>query len=145
MTRNFNEIESICWARHADVTSEEYASQPDGFWAARAAWRRTKRLDWNVDEHTVVVDEVPWSDESADFIAALRDNNIDTIILTYSGSRLMDALAEYHTLGANIVGLTKIEKKHPAPLFDEPQNAIKIHITTHEEIHDKIQDFIDNN
>ena len=128
MTRNFNEIESICLARHADITSEEYQSQPAGFWEARATWRRTKRNDWNVDEHTVVADELPWSCESADFIKALRDNGITTIIITYSGSRLMDALAEYSKLGAQLTGLTQVGKKRPAPVFDEPQNALELHI-----------------
>ena len=128
MTRNFNEIESICWARHADVTSEEYKSQPDGFWAARAAWRRTKRLDWNVDEHTVVIDDTPWPSESKSFIEAMRDNGITTLIITYSGSSLMDALAEYSKLGAQLTGLTQVEKKNPAPVFDGPRNALELHI-----------------
>lgn len=128
MTRNFNEIESICWARHADVTPEEYHSQPDGFWAARVAWRRTKRKDWNVDEHTVVMDDTTWPSESKDFIEALRDNGITTIIITYSGSSLMDALAEYSKFGAQLTGLTQVEKKHPMPVFDEPQNALELHI-----------------
>ena len=126
MTNNFKEIEATCIARKEGPTHDEYKSMPPGFWTAYHEWRRTHI--WNVDETTVVLQDGNWPNERDDFMKAMRDNGITTLVIIYSGSMLLDTLADYIKNGAEMVGMTKVQKKNPAPLFDDPQNGIKLTI-----------------
>ena len=126
MTNNSKEIEATCIARKEGPTHDEYKSMTPGFWTAYHEWRRTHI--WNVDETTVVLQDGNWPDERNDFMKAMRDNGITTLVIIYSGSMLLDTLADYIENGAEMVGMTKVQKKNPAPLFDDPQNGIKLTI-----------------